>query len=416
MPPATFPLALAFAIAPVAVVLQSKALAPIATLALLGCVALHWRRTGNIPWPRGLLAPVGIGLFGWGLASALWAPEPGRALGTALQIGGFVALGAAASAAVATTAAADRHRLALTATIGLAFGLLVAGLDAASGNALRGAVRGLPAGTPGLEFGLKPAASAMALWLPLFIAVPGLPRWLRAGLLLAGAAVLLLLPGESARLAVLAAALGGAATWAAPRRAPQLLGAGLALAILLMPALLGPPLARGLPLQGLAPSAAHRVLIWDFVTIRIAEHPVRGWGLEASRRIPGAKGPVPAAMLDRFGLAGDASPGWLKGAELLPLHPHNAALQLWLELGAPGALLGAALALLLGLAAARARWPVGATAMLASGAVTAMLSFGTWQEWWVGAELLAVALVAAQPARPPARANPLPPIPVQALS
>ena len=39
-------------------------------------------------------------------------------------------------------------------------------------------------------------------------------------------------------------------------------------------------------------------------------------------------------------------------------------------------------------------------AMLAAGAVTAMLSFGAWQEWWIGAELLALAAAAAVPRYP----------------
>ena len=37
--------------------------------------------------------------------------------------------------------------------------------------------------------------------------------------------------------------------------------------------------------------------------------------------------------------------------------------------------------------------------MLAAASVTAMLSFGAWQEWWVGAELMALAAVAALPGR-----------------
>ena len=37
--------------------------------------------------------------------------------------------------------------------------------------------------------------------------------------------------------------------------------------------------------------------------------------------------------------------------------------------------------------------------MFAAGAVTAMLSFGAWQEWWVGAELMAAAAIAGLPPR-----------------
>ena len=372
--------------------LQSKALAPIALLALAACVLRHRQRHGAWPWPRGAAVWAGLALFAWGAASALWALQPLKALGTSVQIGGFLLLGAAACRAVAADDDGAKRRLMRAACCGLAAGLLLAALDHATGNAVRAAVRGLKEVPAHLHFGLKPAASAMALWLPL-VAAADLPRILRGSILAVGAAVLLLLPGETPKIAVVAAAAAGGAAMLAPRWTPRLLGAGLAVAILLMPFALGPVLARGVPADGLAPSAAHRLLIWDFVSTRIAERPVLGWGMEASRAVPGRDtNPSPEA-LERFRLAYPVALRW----ELLPLHPHNGALQLWLELGLPGALLGAALAFLLGLAAARAARPAVATAMLAAGAVTAMLSFGAWQEWWVGAELMAAAAIAGLP-------------------
>jgi O-antigen ligase len=284
----------------------------------------------------------------------------------------------------------------LAACGGLVAGLLLAGLDHATGNAVRAAVRGLKETPAHLHFGLKPAASAMALWLPLVAAAaPGLPRVWRGSILAAGAAVLLLLPGETPKIAVLAAAAAGGAALLAPRSAPRLLGASLAGAVLLMPAVLGPVLARGVPADGLPPSAAHRLLIWDFAAARIAERPLLGWGMEGSRAVPGHDANPSPEALARFDIGYPVAARW----QMLPLHPHNGALQLWLELGLPGALLGAALAALLGRAASRAARPAVAAAALASGAVTAMLSFGAWQEWWVGAALMAAAALAGMPRR-----------------
>jgi O-antigen ligase len=385
----SLPVAAALAVGPAAGVLQSKALAPIAVVALLLAVLAHRRQRGTWPWPRGAAAWLAIGLFGWAAVTALWAIEPLRALGTSLQIGGFAALGAAAARAVAEDAAAAHRRLLLAATGGLAAGILLAGLDAATGHAIRAAVRGLREVPQNLAFGLKPAASAMALWLPLVAAAP-LPRPLRAGVIGAGAVVLVLLPGEAAKLAVLAGLLVGVLALLLPRLVRPGLGAVLAVAVVAMPVLLGPVLARGVPAAGIPPSAAHRLLIWDFVIGRIADRPLLGWGMEASRSVPGHRGhPTPEAMA-RFGLDGPES-AWLATLELLPLHPHNGALQLRLELGWPGVLLAAALAVALAMACAS---PV-ALAMLAAGAVTAMLSFGIWQEWWVGAELLAAVAATA---------------------
>lgn len=388
------PLIIGLAVAPVAAVLQSKSLAPIAVFALLGCVVQHRRCHGAWPWPHGALAAVALTLFGWAAVSALWALQPWRALGTGMQLGLFVALGAAAARAVAADTA--RHDVLLRAAcLGLLAGIVVAGLDFATGHAIRAAVRGLAEAPARLAFGLKPAASAMALLLPLLAVLPGTAAWLRGVLLACAAAVLAALPGEAAKLAVLAGALAGGAAWWAPRLAPRLLGAGFAVLILVTPLLLGPVLARGVAAGGLPPSAAHRLLIWDFSVERIAERPLLGWGMEASRTIPGNTASPSPDALRRFGLDGPAAAAWLPSAQLLPLHPHNGALQLWLELGLPGALLGAALALLLGRAAGRSSRPAVAAAMLAAGMVTAMLSFGAWQEWWVGAELLALTVAAA---------------------
>ena len=391
----SFSLAIALAIAPAAGVLQSKAIAPIAVVALAGCVLAHWRRHRALPWPVGPLAWLVLALFTWAAVTAAWAAEPLRALGTSVQLGGFVLLGAAAARAVAADDEAAKRRLLLHATGGLVAGLLLAALDAASGNAIRAAVRGLHTIPPSLAFGLKPAASAMALWLPLVAAAP-VAWWLRGLVLLAGAAVLVLLPGEAAKLAVVAALITGAAALALERRVAVALGATLAFSLVAMPLALGPVLDRGVPAAGIPPSAAHRLLIWDFVIHRIAEKPVLGWGMEASRSLPGhADHPSPAA-LTRFGLDGSATPAWLATAELLPLHPHNGALQLRLELGWPGVLLAALLAVGLALVS-RGAVPL---AMLAAGAVTAMLSFGAWQEWWIGAELLALTAAAGVPRYP----------------
>jgi O-antigen ligase len=400
-PDAALPIAIALAVAPLAVVLQSKAAAPIAVLALAASVLAHRRAHGAWPWPRGLAAPMALLVFAWAALSALWAIEPRRALATAVQLGGFVALGAAAAQAVAAAGVAARERLLRWTSLGLLLGLATAAVDAATGHAVRGTVRGLAEFPPSLAYGLKPAASAMALWLPLAFAAP-LPALLRAGLLGGGAAVLLALPGETPKLAVLAAALTAALAWRLPRPTPRLLGAGLAMAIVLMPALLGPVLARGIPAAGWPPSAAHRLLVWDFTIGRIAERPLTGWGMEASRSVPGHRDPPSPALLARFGLDAPGVAAWIPGSQLLPLHPHNGALQLWLELGLPGAVLGGAAVLLLGALARRSRRPGVACAMLASAGVTAMLSFGLWQEWWVGAQLLALCAAAALPGRSPA--------------
>src|SRR5690348_3874511 len=143
-------------------------------------------------------------------------------------------------------------------------------------------------------------------------------------------------------------------------------------------------------------SAGHRLLIWSFVGDRIAERPLLGWGLDASRAIPGGKDEI------------------RPGLSRLPLHPHNAALQLWLELGLTGALLPALFVGWFWLRLATVPWPrlyaAAAGGSLAAALAVASGAYGIWQEWWLGTlglTLFAV-LVMARTTGPPATATPPP--------
>jgi O-antigen ligase len=119
----------------------------------------------------------------------------------------------------------------------------------------------------------------------------------------------------------------------------------------------------------LAPSWSERLRIWGFVAERWAEHPLRGAGLDASRTFPG----------------------------VVPLHPHNGALQLWFELGLPGAALGILFWLWLwrriGDSAARDRLHGATAAATATVFLTiSAVSFGLWQEWWLCVGVFAAGL------------------------
>jgi len=92
--------------------------------------------------------------------------------------------------------------------------------------------------------------------------------------------------------------------------------------------------------------------------------------LDSSRAIPGGDDPI------------------RPGETWMPLHPHNAALQVWLELGAPGAVLFALLVATIWSALARVEWPrlfaAAAGASLTIAFVGCFATYGMWQEWWLG--------------------------------
>ncbi len=385
------------ALLPLGAVLQFRAIAPAAAITLgLTVIAGRWA-LGAWPWPRGALAWAAPGLAGLVTLSALWAPEPGRVLDLGLRLIAFLALGAMAARTVAETPPERFAALPWVLALGLAAGALAALYDDATGNALRAAVRGLREAHSRLFFGLKPAVSVIAVLLPLAVFSPRLPRAPRMGLAALGLAVAWALPAESARLALVAGLLLGLAARATGPWLARALGGGLAAGLLLAPVIMAGLLAAMPSLERLPPSAAHRVLTWDFVVQRIAEKPVLGWGAEASRVMPGGRDPFDAETLTRFGLTSEASRAWFARPEAhrLPLHPHNIPLHLWLDLGALGALAGAALAWLMGAAIARARPLPGATGAFGAAIIVGLLSYGAWQEWWIGLLLILAATIAA---------------------
>lgn len=122
----------------------------------------------------------------------------------------------------------------------------------------------------------------------------------------------------------------------------------------------------------------HRLAIWEFVADRIVERPWLGWGFESARSIPGGD-----TLISFYNTAGE-----LRGTGMvLPLHPHNASMQIWLELGVPGALIAAAFAGLLffrtgSQEASRVHRAAGFAALSAA-FIMAHASYGIWQSWWL---------------------------------
>ncbi len=179
-------------------------------------------------------------------------------------------------------------------------------------------------------------------------------------------------PGGSAMVSLLAGGVAFMLLFFLGRQGGLVVGVAIMALVMLLPVFFqrGPSPSDIIEtVPSLSSSAQHRLYIWEFTSKKIAEKPVTGWGFDSSRSIPAGNDPAPV------------------GASLLPLHPHNAALQVWLELGLPGALLMAALfgyyfiqrsggADLSPYLAVRG-------AMLVTLTGNAMLSYGVWQNWWV---------------------------------
>jgi len=315
------------------------------------------------------------GLVLWGLVSAAWSIDPWRSLVMAARLAGLFA--AALALAAAASRVSSPWRLTLFFFAGTLIGIALALYDLASAGALSQYVSIRPFAAPRLN--------QLAAWLVL-LALPATALLICRGqqflALVAGAAMaatVITLDDTTAKLA-LALSLPVAALLYLRRGTVAPIAAALAILAILTAPLTLPRLAR-LPsvfatVDAFKVSAGHRLLIWSFTGHRIAERPLAGWGLDSARAIPGGKIEI------------------RPGQTWLPLHPHDAALQLWLELGAPGAALFALLVGLLWLRLGRAPWPrlysAAAGGSLFAALAIALSGWGIWEEWWLGTLALAL--------------------------
>ena len=364
-------------LSPLIAYVGSKAFAPVVALAGLAGVAVALRRLRLTPILIALTA-----LLVWALVSLAWSPihppahiarykdlEDFTALKLLIQLPLYLAFVIAAG----RVSPAGARRALMGLAIGFAIVSVVVLFEALRGQTLYLQLRqatGEAAFRPDLaRRNVARAVYPMALLLgPCLLVLSG-RRWLAAALAALTFAAALLMNVDAPLVAVVA----GAASWALvvyAGRIGTMALTGLAAAyVILAPLVIHFAGAGRLAAMGKA-SWGERARIWGFVSDRIFERPFRGWGLDASRVF----------------------------ADDVPLHPHDAALQLWLELGAVGAVLGAlvAVAAFYAVEPLRRRDPQAAGAAAAAAAaylVIGALSFGVWQEWWLALGALAVGVV-----------------------
>jgi O-antigen ligase len=349
--------------------LGARGVAPEVGFAGLLCLPLVRLRRADL---------VGLLLFGllaaWALVSATWSPAP--APSDFKSISRFTGLHLAQellfSGALIVTARTLAPHLARKALIWLAGGLIALVVvligEAFSGAALFRTLQPLIGKQVPADWALRSVAQggyvlAMLFW-PVTVGLWTGGRPYVGAVFAAGAMVTLGVMGVSAPAMALAVgtAVFGLVVW---------LGRPAAIAGMVVAAaqtLAAPWLMRALAEDGLFHSLrarlpaswGARVDIWTFTSARMAEKPLIGWGLDASRMFKGH----------------------------IPLHPHDAALQLWFELGAVGGVLGALIwAFIFGrfarAAPDRRLYAATGCATAASALVIGAFSFSLWQEWWI---------------------------------
>ncbi|MFZ5718130.1 MAG: O-antigen ligase family protein [Pseudomonadota bacterium] len=340
---------------------------------LVGLLCLPALRVGRRELPLAILLGLGVA---WAALSSLWSPHQPEALedSTSLKLALQLPLYWAAWQAARR---ADGRLRGLTLRI-FAWGLAAYGavllVEAFTGGALYQALRSAIGDPIRPDLGRKNIAQGsfvLALLWPVAAAGgmrAGAPAWLAlpmaAGAFLVAQGFLTDAPALAVGLAVTVAVVA----WIWPRSAPRWMALGAAALALVMPLLV-----LGLQALGVGPqlplSWAQRVGYWTYAIERIADHPWRGWGLEASRAF---------------------SPH-------IQLHPHNGPLQIWLELGVLGAVAAALAWAFVFRRLARDQRSLVAAATAGSAAVYLFIgavSFGVWQEWWLALAALTAVIAA----------------------
>ncbi|MDP6346045.1 MAG: hypothetical protein QF578_08650 [Alphaproteobacteria bacterium] len=343
---------------------------------------------------QGRLVPVFTGatamLFGlfttWALVSAAWSLDAGASVITTAKLAAVLLAALLVLDAVRQLPDRDAAAVGGALVIGYAVAALLLAAESLSGGLAHQALYRLQERSHEFDMSILNRAGAMLLLAAWPVALE-LRRRAGPGLAILAIVVAMAIAlggvGNSNQVAVLAAASAAIAAWWLGRRLCT------SLAVLLVILIVAAPL---LPRTLLAPerfqsmlddryySALHRLEIWRFSALKIAEKPMLGWGMDAARRMP------------------DGDTKLRHGGHLMNVHPHNATLQVWLELGGVGAGLLALLVAGLWLRAGRLGdvWRSAAAAgCLAAGLAVANLSFGVWQTWWMAALALAGGLFAA---------------------
>ena len=358
-------------------------------LALVGLLALPGLKLTRAAAPP-LLILVALAL--WAAISMTWSPvaiDPSKLKDygdietlTALKL--FLQLATYGAAVVALRGLSDAgaRRAARVLAYGTVALAAVAALDSLTGAAIYQKLHALTGEAIRPDFAMvKVSLSTYVMALLFWPAALILSRLSRAGLiwvLAAGMVITSVICSSDACLVALAA---GAAVWLMVRFFGRT-GAKVLVGLVAAPFVLAPlAVLVGVEtgfvawLHKLVPASwDQRLNIWTFAAHNVQSHPFRGWGLDASRT---------------FGAA-------------IPLHTHNAQLQLWLELGAIGAALAGVFFCWLAYGVVRLSERSRTEAAMAGAAmvsylVIGALSFGVWQEWWLA--LGALTLIACRLAR-----------------
>jgi O-antigen ligase len=344
------------------------------------------------PPPRGWVLTSVLALIGFAVASIAWTPIPGEAALKVLHV--LSLLGATVVLVWLARRLPEKRRRGLETAFlgGLALGVALLAVEVVFDHPVYRLFHDVAAnGGIGWNTVNRAAVSlALMVWPAALICYRRGWRVLAVALPLAYLAITTQMTSQSATLGMVL----GAAAAALALRSPHILRAVLAL-VLVLGFVAAPTIATIFYDVGLSEakwvfqSGRQRVEIWQYTTELIAEAPILGIGLRATRAVDHPRRLEVVKSLK-------------KSARVH--HPHNVFLQVRLELGAIGGFFALVFSLALLAATRRLDRVAQAFALATMASAIGMLAaaFGVWQTWWLSAIILAglAILVADRPDSP----------------
>lgn len=328
----------------------------------------------------------------YALLSAVWAVEPAIAAKTSVKLLGYVIAAAFIVIVVQRTTNQEKRSILIWTAVGLIAGQSIVWIDLAMDGALLSFARTDPFIASSYNRGVAIGACTI---LPVAIGLWRLSlRPLAIAFAVLTTVTVFVAESEAAKLALVA----GGALYFSVRYFRRLywpvMGIMLA-AFVAMPAVFSVNFSDKTYclLSEYKFSAVHRLMIYKYSSERIAEKPVAGWGMDSARSIPSGKG---MAFIADCALT-SRSDKRLQIGNWMPLHPHSAALQAWLELGFIGvALIFAGLVQLARIGGGASANPQNRAlfaGVFASLFMIFNISFGFWQGWLLFGMVLLCALM-----------------------
>ncbi len=384
-------------VAPLVSIYAPLFMAPLIVIAALGIIVPAILERRRIPVVGRPLLILLILLVLWGALSASWSIYPIGSVTTALQLLALFASGAVAMGGIALLDGAGAARIGRALVMGTMAALAIYTIEMALNSPIQSLLRQSGAGLEQIYSPFNRGLAVLVLLLaPALIAlrragyVP-----LAIGLFGAAVAIVYVYYGSSVAAAMACGIVAAALSFIGRGPMTRLIGWTVAAMVMAAPfvarEVITPAAFETVGRAVYNLSVPHRLAIWEFVGGKALERPFQGWGLDAARSFPDGKSTVPVTTRA-------CQPPCSVEVQRLPLHPHNMALQWWLELGLPGAALGAAVLFWLfrqipRVAADRTEGALLVGQLTAATAI-AGLSYGAWQSWWLATLMLAMAFSA----------------------